>query len=105
MHGKHWRALQRQKKYWMDTAGNVWLEAGRPVWPDGVRVVIRAVFGHGGRRDAGNYAAGSAKWAMDALTECGAWPDDAQRYLQIAGLETVYRRGEWGIELEIEGAG
>jgi len=94
--------LYTVKRDWMEQAHLAWLEAGRPVFPDGAAVVIRAVFGHGGRVDESNYAgAGSVKWVLDALTNCGCWPDDSARWLTIAGIETVYRRGAWAVELVI----
>jgi len=94
--------LHTVKRDWMEAAYWAWVEAGRPRFPRGASVFIRAVFGTGNRRDASNYAgAGSVKWVLDALTDCECWPDDSQRYLDVAGVETVYRRGEWAIEVEI----
>lgn len=94
--------LYTVKRDWMEQAHLAWLEAGRPVFPDGASVFIRAVFGTGNRRDASNYAgAGSVKWVLDALTDCECWPDDSQRYLDVAGVETVYRRDEWAVEIVI----
>ena len=98
-----WQSHERARKQTKQDAQFVWMEAGRPVYPDGARIRVRCVFGTGGRRDASNYAgAGSVKWVLDALTECGAWPDDAQRWLDLVGVETVYRRNEWAVEIEIE---
>jgi len=98
-----WQPHERAREQTQRDTALVWMEAGRPTFPDGAVIRVRCVFGTGGRRDASNYAgAGSVKWILDALTECGAWPDDSQRWLEFAGVETVYRRGVWAVEIEIE---
>ena len=100
--GRHWGTRNRDRLDWQNAAYWAWVEAGRPRFPRGAVVSITCVFGTPGRRDASNYAgAGSVKWILDALTNAEVWPDDSQRWLDLAAVETVYRRGEWAVVLLI----
>lgn len=90
------------RRDWQEAARLAWLEAGRPVFADGARVAVVAVFGAPARRDGANYAgSGSAKWIVDALTGCGMWPDDSDRWLSHDGGICTYERGQWRVEIHV----
>lgn len=102
--GRSYRSYGAHKAQVMRDVGLLWVEAGCPTFERAI-VRPRITFGAPARRDSANYhGSGTVKFLVDALTKCGAWKDDADKYVTQAPPVIRYERGVWQIELIIEEA-
>jgi hypothetical protein len=102
--GGSYQKHRKHKEQVIRDVGLLWVEAGRPTFRHAI-VRPRITFGTPGRRDSANYhGSGTVKFLIDALTQCGAWPDDADKYVTQAPPVVRYVKGVWTVELLIEEA-